>query len=33
MLAPPWIQVPPPGYGGIESVVDLLCDQLIAPWP
>ena len=21
MLAPPWIRVPPPGYGGIESVV------------
>ncbi len=22
MLAPPWLPVPPPGYGGIESVVD-----------
>ena len=21
MLAPPWISVPPPGYGGVESVV------------
>ena len=21
MLAPPWIAVPPPGYGGIETVV------------
>jgi glycosyltransferase involved in cell wall biosynthesis len=24
MLAPPWIPVPPPGYGGIEEVVRLL---------
>jgi glycosyltransferase involved in cell wall biosynthesis len=30
MLAPPWIPVPPPGYGGIEAVVDLLCDALAA---
>jgi glycosyltransferase involved in cell wall biosynthesis len=30
MLAPPWIAVPPPGYGGIEAVVDLLCDALVA---
>jgi glycosyltransferase involved in cell wall biosynthesis len=29
MLAPPWIPVPPPGYGGIEEVVALLCDALI----
>ena len=29
MLAPPWIPVPPPGYGGIESVVDLLCSALV----
>jgi hypothetical protein len=21
MLAPPWIPVPPPGYGGIEALV------------
>jgi hypothetical protein len=28
MLAPPWIPVPPPGYGGIEHVVALLCDAL-----
>jgi glycosyltransferase involved in cell wall biosynthesis len=28
MLAPPWIAVPPPGYGGIEEVVDLLCSAL-----
>ena len=30
MLAPPWIAVPPPGYGGIEEVVRLLCDGLVA---
>jgi glycosyltransferase involved in cell wall biosynthesis len=30
MLAPPWISVPPSGYGGIEHVVDLLCDGLVA---
>src|SRR4051812_4892489 len=29
MLAPPWIPVPPPGYGGIEYVVALLCDALV----
>ncbi|HVX32905.1 MAG TPA: glycosyltransferase family 4 protein [Solirubrobacterales bacterium] len=29
MLAPPWIPVPPPGYGGIEAVVDLLCKALL----
>ena len=30
MLAPSWIPVQPPGYGGIESVVALLCDALVA---
>jgi glycosyltransferase involved in cell wall biosynthesis len=30
MVAPPWITVPPPGYGGIESVVALLCEELVA---
>ena len=30
MLAPPWIPVPPRGYGGIEAVVDLLCEVLVA---
>jgi glycosyltransferase involved in cell wall biosynthesis len=30
MLAPPWIPVPPPTYGGIEAVVDLLCEALVA---
>ena len=28
MLAPPWIPVPPPGYGGIEQVVGLLAEEL-----
>jgi glycosyltransferase involved in cell wall biosynthesis len=30
VVAPPWIPVPPPGYGGIEAVVDLLCESLVA---
>lgn len=30
MLAPPWIPVPPPAYGGIEAVVDVLCEALSA---
>ena len=30
VLAPPWIPVPPSGYGGIEAVVDLLCGALVA---
>ena len=29
VLAPPWIPVPPPGYGGIERVVELLCEALV----
>jgi glycosyltransferase involved in cell wall biosynthesis len=29
-LAPPWIPIPPPGYGGIEFVLQLLCDALVA---
>jgi len=29
VLAPPWIPVPPPAYGGIEAVVSLLCDELV----
>jgi glycosyltransferase involved in cell wall biosynthesis len=29
MLAPPWIPTPPEGYGGIEQVVDLLCEGLV----
>jgi glycosyltransferase involved in cell wall biosynthesis len=30
LLAPPWIPVPPPSYGGIEAVVDLLGEALVA---
>ena len=30
VLAPPWIPVPPPAYGGIEVVVGLLCATLVA---
>ena len=29
VLAPPWIPVPPPAYGGIEAVVNLLCEALV----
>ena len=29
MLAPPWIPVPPSGYGGIETVVAVLTDTLV----
>jgi glycosyltransferase involved in cell wall biosynthesis len=29
VLAPPWIPIPPPGYGGIEFVLALLCDALV----
>ena len=40
-IAPPWIPVPPKGYGGIELVVDLLAhgfeahghDVTLAWWP
>lgn len=28
MIAPPWIPVPPPEYGGVEQVVDMLCAAL-----
>lgn len=30
MLAPPWLPVPPPDYGGIEEVVRLLSRGLVA---
>ena len=30
MLAPPWISVPPPGYGGVEAVVSTLTEALVA---
>lgn len=29
MLAPPWISVPPTGYGGVESVVSVLTEALV----
>ena len=29
MIAPPWFEVPPAGYGGIEAVVAGLVDQLV----
>jgi glycosyltransferase involved in cell wall biosynthesis len=29
MLAPPWIRIPAPAYGGIEEVVRLLCEGLV----
>jgi glycosyltransferase involved in cell wall biosynthesis len=29
MVAPPWIRIPPPKYGGIEHVVALLCEGLV----
>ncbi len=30
MLAPPWIAIPPSGYGGIETVIAILVDALVA---
>src|SRR6476659_4805974 len=30
MVAPPWISIPAPTYGGIEEVVRLLCQGLVA---
>ncbi len=30
MVAPPWFEVPPRGYGGIEQVVAALVDQMVA---
>ncbi len=30
IVAPPWFPVPPPAYGGIEAVVALLADGLVA---
>ncbi|MDQ6778410.1 MAG: glycosyltransferase family 4 protein [Actinomycetota bacterium] len=29
MLAPPWISVPAPGYGGVESVVSAITETLV----
>lgn len=28
-IAPPWVKVPPEGYGGIEWIVSLLADGLV----
>src|SRR3712207_6470013 len=28
-IAPPWVKVPPEGYGGIEWIVSILCDGLV----
>ena len=33
MIAPPWFPLPPRGYGGIEFVVSLLTEGLVAPRP
>src|SRR5690242_14400719 len=30
MLVPPWYELPPPGYGGLELVVAQLTDALMA---
>ena len=30
VVAPPWLEVPPPGYAGIERVVAVLVDHLVA---
>ncbi|MCA1833161.1 MAG: glycosyltransferase, partial [Actinobacteria bacterium] len=30
IVAPVWIPVPPPGYGGVEQVVSLLVEELVA---
>lgn len=30
LLAPPWLSVPPTGYGGIEAMLALLADALVA---
>jgi glycosyltransferase involved in cell wall biosynthesis len=30
IIAPPWVPVPPPGYGGTESVLDSLARGLVA---
>src|ERR1700722_15381427 len=29
MLAPPWLSVPPSGYGGVETVVSALTEALV----
>ena len=29
LIAPPWVPVPPPAYGGLEAVVDRLARGLV----
>ena len=29
MLVPPWMPIPPPCYGGIETVIAMLTDKLV----
>src|SRR3954469_23638453 len=31
LIAPPWVPVPPPAYGGTEAVVDRLASGLVGP--
>ena len=31
IVAPPWLPVPPPAYGGTENVLDTLARGLIRP--
>jgi len=38
LVAPPWVAVPPPSYGGTEAVIDLLARGLVSAgqagtWP
>lgn len=28
-IAPPWVSVPPNGYGGVERIIATLCDELV----
>lgn len=30
VIAPPWVAIPPPAYGGTEAVIDQLCRGLVA---
>src|SRR4051812_9423835 len=29
LVAPPWIELPPPGYGGVEAAVSALAEELV----
>ena len=33
IIAPPWIPIPPPAYGGIESFIDTLARALARGGP